>query len=489
LVFLIPGKITGVDPRFATNNNDTKISRVIAPGLTSVDHEDMEPRLLLAESLKEVEPLVWEATLRPDIKFSDGTPLSAFDVAATYASVMAEGSTSVYQKGFLERFAKVEAVDSQRVRFFLVKPLATLLSDLDFGVLSAKGMDRKEIIGAGAFALESYSPEGVSLARNEHYFGQLPPMKKIEFRLVRDGNARALMLAGGSADMTQNGVRIDLVNKLTSRPRLRLAKGPSNILTYFMMNNSDPLLADPRVRRAIAHAIDRDSIIRAKFHGYAVKATGLLAPSHWAYNGDVPKYEYDPGKARALLDEAGFPDPDGPGGKPRLSLSYKTSADQFRLALARLIAEQLGDVGILVEVRSFEFGTFFADIKKGNYQLGSMQTAPIGEPDWTYNYFHSARIPSEEQPHGGNRWRYRNPQVDELTELGRLQMDRAERVQTYAEVQRLLAEDVPIIPLWHEDNLAVANVDVGGYPVFPNARLSGVVSVTKTSKSGGEALE
>src|SRR5690606_28756358 len=120
----------------------------------------------------------------------------------------------------------------------------------------------------------------------------------------------------------------------------------------------------------------------------------LIAPGHWAYNPDVPRYPFDPDRARALLDQAGYPDPDGPGGRPRMRLSYKTSADQFRLAVARIIADQLGEVGIEVEVRAFEFGTFFTDIKKGNYQLASMQTASISEPDYYFWYFHSSNIPT-----------------------------------------------------------------------------------------------
>src|SRR5690606_28362668 len=135
---------------------------------------------------------------------------------------------------------------------------------------------------------------------------------------------------------------------------------------------------------------DRERVIEAKLGGRAILATGLLPPQHWAYEADVPRYEHDPARARALLDEAGFPDPDGPGGRPRMTLVFKTSSDQFRLALARVWASQLAEVGVAVEVQSFESQTVFSDIKKGNYQLASMQTAPITEPDWLFTYFHSS---------------------------------------------------------------------------------------------------
>src|SRR5262249_43086301 len=149
------------------------------------------------------------------------------------------------------------------------------------------------------------------------------------------------------------------------------------------------------------------------------------------------------------------------------------------VAIARVIAAQLAEVGIAVEVRPFEFATFFADVKKGAYQLASMQTAEITEPDYYFMYFHSSWIPTPDNPDGFNRWRYRNPRVDARTEAGRSELDRDRRLAIYAEVQRLVAEDVPIVPLWHEHNVVLTNVDVQGYTTTPNARLSGLRDITK----------
>jgi len=245
------------------------------------------------------------------------------------------------------------------------------------------------------------------------------------------------------------------------------------------MNNDDPVLADRRVRQAIALALDRPAIIAAKLGGLAVPATGLLSPQHWAYSGDVPRYDHDPARARQLLDEAGLRDPDGDGPAPRLRLVYKTSADAFRVAIARVIAAQLAEVGIAVELRSFEFATFFADVKRGAYQLASMQTTDITEPDFYFMYFHSSWIPSAPRFEGFNRWRYRSAVVDRLTTEGRQELDRDRRRRIYAEVQRQVAEDVPIVPLWHEDNVVLSSADVRGYTLTPNARLTGLRSLSK----------
>jgi len=202
-----------------------------------------------------------------------------------------------------------------------------------------------------------------------------------------------------------------------------------------------------------------------------------LPPTHWAYSGDVARYPHDIAKAKALLDAAGLK-PDARG--VRLHLVYKTSADAFRVAIARVIASQLHQVGIEVEVRSFEFGTFFSDVKKGNYQIATMQSPEITEPDFHYWFFHSTRWPTAKDPDGSNRWRYKNPEMDRLAEAGRAELDPARRKVIYADAQRLVAEDLPIIPLWHEDNVVLANVDVQGYTIVPNARFIGLVGSSKS---------
>jgi peptide/nickel transport system substrate-binding protein len=174
---------------------------------------------------------------------------------------------------------------------------------------------------------------------------------------------------------------------------------------------------------------------------------------------------------------AGYPVP--PGGGPRLHLVYKTSSDAFRVALAHVIASQLGEVGIDVEVRPFEFGTFFADVKKGAFQLASMQSTDIGEPDLLRTYFNESQIPTAAAPTLQNRWHYRNAVVDQLTENGRRIVDPAQRKVIYSWVQKILAVDVPVIPLWHEDNVVLMNKDLSGYRVLPNARFNGLITVVK----------
>jgi peptide/nickel transport system substrate-binding protein len=479
-VVLIEAPMTAADPRYTLTNYDAKLSRLVAPGLTSVDTPNAEPRLELASSVDRVDDVTIDVTLA-DRKFSDGNPVRAEDVARTYQSVMADACGSLYQKGFHERFKTIEVLDAKRVRFHLVKPIAMFMSDIEFGIVSfhgaAPGACRlPRVIGAGPFVLRELTTRHALLDRNPHH-PTPPKLAHVQIKFVRDAAARILMLVGGSADLVQNAVRVDLVEEVTKRPRVQVASAPSVLLSYILINNLDPVLKDPRVRQAIALALDRNAIIEAKFGGRAVLATGILPPSHWAYNANVTRWQHDIARANQLLDEAGLR-PNARG--IRLSLVYKTSADAFRVSIARVIAAQLRQVGIDVEVRPFEFGTFFADIKKGNYQIATMQSPEITEPDFHRWFFHSSGWPTPKAPDEGNRWRYKNLEVDRLTDEGRRQLDRDKRKQIYADVQRIIAEDLPIIPLWHEDNVVLANVDVRDYQIVPNARFIGLVGTSKS---------
>jgi peptide/nickel transport system substrate-binding protein len=487
LVVVIESAMNTVDPRFAISSWDSKASRLVAAGLMSVDTDDLQPQLNLAARRDAIDDVTVDFTVREDARFSDGSPVTASDVVWTFQSVLEKGSKSLHHKAFNERFVRLEARSERVVRFHLKEPLATLGSDLDFGILSPKGL------GAGPYMLRELTATHALLEANPYYFGPRPKTPRVMIKFVRDAAARLLMLVGGSADLLQNSVRMDLIEEVRGRPRVKIAKRGSVILSYLLINNADPLLRDRRVRQALALALDRPALIAAKFgfpgcqvstlssetSCHAQLATGLMPAFHWSYAGDVPRWDHDLRRASELLDAAGYPDPDGAGPRPRMQLALKTSSDAFRVAVARAMAAQLARAGIDVEVRSFEFATFFADVKKGSYQLGFMQTAELNEPDYHYFYFHSGRIPDAVNPDGGNRWRYRNPEVDRLTEAGRRELDLEKRKAIYAKVQRLIAEDLPVIALWHEDNIVLSNADLHGYGTTPNARLIGLPSAWK----------
>lgn len=498
LVVLVEQPPRNIDPRFTTTSIDFKLTYLAYARLVDVENPTLEPRFDLAESVEPLpglpekgQPLRYQITLR-EARFSDGSPVTADDVVYTVEKL---GDEKQGSPGLRRRFSEsglirpIEVVSPRVLRIAFSHPHATALTDLDFGIVKRGSFESPSSfglpVGAGPFVPVSEAGEVTRFIRNAFYHRGAPPIERLTVRVVRDANSRLLSLVGGSADLTQNTVSpllFDAVSKWGRR--LSLHSAPSAILFYLGMNNEDARLKDVRVRRAIAHAIDRERIVRTRLHGKAQPATSLLPPFHWAYSppeSDMAQaLAYDPAEAKRLLDEAGYPDPDGDGPKVRFTLLYKTSTDALPVAIARVIAAQLADIGIAVEVRPLEFHIFLSDVKKGNYHLYTLQSAEIAEPNMFRNFLHSAYAPSNKNLDAGiNRMRYRNPDMDALLDAGQREMDRARRKDVYRQVQAMLLRDLPMLPLWHPDNVVVTRREVTGYRMMPTAQFTGFAGVQK----------
>jgi peptide/nickel transport system substrate-binding protein len=222
----------------------------------------------------------------------------------------------------------------------------------------------------------------------------------------------------------------------------------------------DPILKDVRVRQAIAYALDRKPMMEYLWRGEAQPARSVLPPQSWAYNGDVPPYDHDAEKAEKLLDAAGYPRVNG----LRFHITMKTSTDENTRLMVAVMQQQLRNVGIALDIRSFEFGTFFADVAHGAFQLYGLRWIGGNEDPDIFEYaFHSSKFP----PHGANRGHYANPRVDVLIDQARAQLDLKVRKQLYAEVQRVLADELPYIDLWYLDNVLVHNRRVRNLKLNP----------------------
>jgi peptide/nickel transport system substrate-binding protein len=336
-------------------------------------------------------------------------------------------------------------------------------------------VDGSRLVGSGPFALEEFRPgERVVLKANPSYWDGAPRVSGVVFKIIPDAIVRVLEFRKGTVDLIQNYFEPDMLPWLEyhSRAAIRSAQGTN--FQYLGMNLEHPILRHREVREAIACAIDRDAIIHHILKDLAIPATGLLAPEHWAYERGVEPIRFDPDRAKRLLDEAGFPDPDGDGPLPRFKLSFKTTNLDLRKRIAEALKEQLARVGIELEVRGYEWGTFYADVKKGNFHLYSLEWIGVVDPDIYYHLFHSASVP----PNGNNRGHYRNAEIDALLERGRREMNVDERRRIYADVQRILARDLPYVPLWWWRNVAVMQPTVRGFELYPDGNL---ISLRKVS--------
>jgi peptide/nickel transport system substrate-binding protein len=238
---------------------------------------------------------------------------------------------------------------------------------------------------------------------------------------------------------------------LAARPHLAIEAVPGTQIQYLGFNLRDPLLKDARLRQAIACAIDRNLIVRTLQQGRARSASSLLPTTHWAFTDDVAHYDYDPVRAAHLLDEAGFKA--GVGGV-RLHLTMKTSTDEGTRLLAAVVQQQLAAVGIALELRSYEYATFYSDVTRGAFQIYSLRWIGGNEQPDIFSYaFSTARF----SPQGANRGHYSNPQLDALLDDASSSSDTARRRDDYVRAQQILARDLPAINLWYRDTVAVYN--------------------------------
>jgi peptide/nickel transport system substrate-binding protein len=478
LVMIIESSPTNLDPRVGQDAQSQRIYILIFDDLLSRgDHLDVAPGL--AERWEIPDPQTYIFHLHHGVKFHDGRPLTSRDVKWTFDSLLTGKirSTKTATYRFVDR---IDAPDDFTVIFHLKEPDAGLLWNVSAGAIgivpygSGNEMTAHPI-GSGPFKFVSAETDKeVIIERNGDYWDEKPKLARVRFAVVPDATTRALELRKGSGDATINALTPDTVLTLERDPALAVERAPGTVLSYLGFNLRDPILKDARVRQAIAYALDRRPMIEYLWRGEAQPARSILPAQSWAYNGEVPPYQHDPAKAEALLDAAGYPAING----VRFHLTMKTSTDENTRLMVAVMQQQLREVGIALDIRSFEFATFFSDVTHGAFQLYGLRWIGGNEdPDIFTLCFHSSRFP----PNGANRGFYSNPKVDALIDQGRREVDPAKRKPVYAELQSILAEDLPYIDLWYLDNVLVHNKRVvnlklnpaGNYDFLRTAKLAG----------------
>lgn len=477
LVVALDSSPTHLDPRYATDANSAHISGLIFDGLTRVG-ADSRPEPHLAERWEALSDRAYVFHLRKNVTFHDGKPLTAEDVKFTYEWVLETKNRSP-KRAELQALKSVDVLGPHVIRFELSSPHAPFPESTTLGILPRGSpvydSPRRKLIGSGPFSLSEFLPgEKAVLKSNPHYWGGAPSVSGLVFKIIPDAVVRALEFKKGNVDLIQNDIEPDMLPWLKRETNASISAFQGTIFQYLGTNLEHPVLRTREVRQAIAQAIDRELIIRHLLKGLATPATGLLSPLHWAYEPSARRWDYDPEEANRLLDRAGFPDPDGEGPLPRFKLSYKTTTVDLRRRIAEALKEQLRRVGIEIEVRAYEWGTFYSDIKKGNFHLYSLAWVGIADPDIYFSLFHSGSVP----PHGNNRGRYRNPEIDRLLEQGRKTLDPEARRRIYSRVQKTLALDLPYIPLWWTKNVVVMKPGIKGFVPYPDGDLISLKDVT-----------
>lgn len=468
-----------LDPRVGTDDVSGKTSQLIFSNLMTLDeHLRVVPELAL--TLDNPDPKTYVVTLRQGVRFHDGHELTSADVVHTFRSLLDPALVSP-RKGAFRMVQTIDARDRYTVVFTLKEAFGSFPVNLVIPIVpeSAGPAFREHPVGTGPYRFVGYTVDDrVELAAFADYFGGRPKNDGLVLRIVPDDIMRGLELRKGTMDVVVNDLAPDIVYQLGQDADLQLVEAPGTDYQYIGINLRDPILEHALVRQAIAYAIDRHAIITYLRRGLAIPATGILPPVSWAYEPSVPSFDYDPARARDLLDQAGYRDPDGDGPEPRLHLSLKMSNLEFNRLQASVIQENLRTVGIALDVRTYEFATLYADVLKGNFQLYTLQWVggAVADPDILRRVFHSSQVP----PSGFNRGYFSNPRVDHLLELAAAATDAERRRELYGAVQVVVAEEEPYVSLWCKTNVAVAQRSLTGFHILPTADFTFFKDVART---------
>lgn len=477
-----PGVITialgnapvNLDPRVGSDEASQRVHQLLYSSLLRID-ADLRVVPELADLIERPDPRTYVVHLRPGVRFHDGHALSADDVVYTFRSFLDPAFVSA-RKGAYRLLQSVDAIDARTVRFVLKEPFGSFDVNLVMGIVpSGAGAElARHPIGTGPYRLVAFvADDRVELAPFADCYAGVPRNEGLLLKVVPDDTMRGLELRNGSVDLIVNDLSPDIVHQLRAEGRLGFEAVPGTDYAYLGLNLRDAALRNRRVRQAIGFGIDRLAIVEHLRRGLAAPAIGLVPPMSWAFEPGAFSFTYDPARARRLLDDAGFPDPDGDGPRRRLRLSLKTSTSEIYRVQAAVIQHDLRQIGIEVDVRSYEFATLYTDVLRGSFQMYTLQWVGVSDPDMLRRVFHSKQMP----PSGFNRGFYENLEVDHAIDAATVAIDEATRKPLYAEAQRLIAEDAPYISLWTKTNIAVFQPELRGVRLSPMASFSFLTDV------------
>jgi len=455
-----------LDPRFATDATSSRVNRLLYARLVEFDERQLPvPGIARWEIIN---PTHYRFILhKTDIGriFSDGSRLTARDVKATYDAVLNPDNASPH-RATLSMITRIDTPDDNTIDFYLSKPDLLFPGYLVIGILPASKIVaqhpfNQQPVGSGPFHFVAWPETGrLQLQRQRD-------QQNISFIRVSDATVRVLKLLRGELDMLQNDLSPELVTFLQNKPDINVTRARGSNFTYLGFNLDDDITGQQDVRRAIALAIDRKKIIQYVMGGAARPASALLPPSHWAGNPSLPEINYDPDAARLLLAKHGY------SLERPLNITYKTSTDAFRVRLATVLQSQLKAVGVNVDLRSYDWGTFYGDIKAGNFQMFSLSWVGIKTPDVFRYIFHSDSVP----PNGANRGRFQDITVDRLIAVAGKAATLETQGTAYGELQQRLLETLPYVPLWYEDHVFISRKGISGYTLGLDGSYDGLRTV------------
>lgn len=435
---------------------------------------------LASNILRSGDGLTYTFTLRDGVKFHDGRVLSSADVKYTldlvFSSNFAKSASFFEGTGAEKRslIKSVEAPDARTIVVTLTKPWVGLLSNLvPIAIIPKDSYESQKTqpLGTGPFKFIRYdnTQQVCDVEAFPEYWEGAPKLQQVRVRVIADMNALQSELEAGRVDIAPlpTSLSPDAVKRLGQNPNLQVKVFNGSNLILLTVNTSSAPLDNVKVRQAIVHAIDRQSLIQNLLLGYGKIAHSIIPEESWSYSPGTT-YSYDPAAAKRLLDEAGFPDPDGDGPKMRFAkpVIYKVSGSSvIGRQVAGVIQNYLNAVGVPMEIQTPEANTLFDELRRGNFQIAYSQwVGGNQDPIFYKDLFATSEIPTETRP-SRNRSRYSNPELDRLLEEAVNTFDRERGKELYGRIQEIVSRDVPVFPLWYQSNIVIARKNVGNIQV------------------------
>ncbi|MDX6612182.1 MAG: peptide/nickel transport system substrate-binding protein [Blastocatellia bacterium] len=442
-------------------------------------------------------------TIRDGVTFHDGRPLTSADAKYTVDTVLASSfakaasffessgppataanSTPPAKKSYV---AGVEAPDARTLIIRLNKPWTGLLPNLvPIAIIPKDSYESEKThpIGTGPFKFKSYdsAQQVVEMEANPTYWEGAPQIASVRARVIGDANALQAELKSGRVEIAPlpTSLSPDAIKSLGDDPNLQVQQFPGSNLGYLLFNCQERPLDNVKVRQAISYAVDRESMIRDLLLNQAKLAHSILPEESWAYTPGM-KYTYDPSLAKKLLDEAGFPDPDGDGPKMRFPkpIIFKISGSSAAARqYSQLIQNYLKSVGVEVSIETAELNTLFEALKRGQFQMFYGQwVGGNQDPIFYRDLFATSEIPTPARA-SRNRSRYSNKDLDVILDEAANTFDRVKAAGLYARAQEIISRDVPLFPLWYQANMVVAKKTVGNIKIDASGDWGFVRSLT-----------
>jgi peptide/nickel transport system substrate-binding protein len=438
--------------------------------------------------------LTFTFTLRDGVKWHDGRPFTSADAKYTLdlllASSFAKSASFFEGAGQQKRsyIKSVEAPDAKTLVVTLVQPWVGLLSNLVAIPIIAKDSyesQKTHPMGTGPFKFVNYDNQQqvVDLEAFSEYWEGPSSLPSVRVRVLPDMNQLQAELQAGRVDIAPNPTSLspDAVKRLEQDPNLQVKVFNGSNVILLTINTTSPPLDNIKVRQAIAYGIDRQTIINTLLAGYGKVAHSIIPEESWAYSPGQT-YSYDPAMAKRLLDEAGFRDPDGDGPRMRFDKPIRYGLSGSSIAgrnYSVVIQNQLKEVGIPIEIQTFEGTTLFDEMRRGNFQIAYSQwVGGNQDPIFYKDLFATSEIPTEQRP-ARNRSRYSNPELDKLVEEAVNTFDRQKARELYVRIQDIVSREVPVFTWWYQSNIVIARKNVGNIQVNASGDWSFIKNLTR----------